>query len=466
MKAPLFGIGMQGRSPVITAKLMQNFYVDFRPQGEKTQVAAIGFPGLDLFVEFGDTAIRGSPLPVEQNDLLYLVHRGTFWEINNAGVMTSRGTLNTVSGYVEMAHDGTVVMIVDGTNGYTYNTGTNAFAQITDVNFPANPTSVTWTGGYFVAGFDNGRFYISTDGTTWAALDFSNAESNPDRLVRVIADHGELVLYGDISTEFWGVTGATDFPFGKVQGADAEWGLAARGSVAKFDDSLAFLCKNRMGQVIVGKLVGHQVQKISTPDLDTVINDYAVVSDATAFSYMLGGHPMYQINFPSAGYSWSFDGLSNEWSKRKSAGINRQRCEYGAPYLAQTVLTDYTNGRLYKLNDSTYTENGSVIEGEITGEHWDNELTRESIDCIRLDMEVGVGLVSGQGSDPQVMLQLSKDGGKTFGNERWRSAGKMGDYRRRVEWRRNGSSRRWTARVRITDPVKRVILGAYVNPVD
>lgn len=490
MKVPLFGLGMQSATPVVTAKKLQNFYVEFRPSGEKTQVIAIGFPGLDLFADFGDTAIRGM-IPVEQNDLLYVVHRGMFWEINNAGVKTSRGSIGTVSGAVGLAHNGTQVMIVDGSLGYIYDTVTNAFSQITDIWFPANPTSVTFQDGYFIAGFDDGTFYISApyDGLTWDALDFATAESNPDRLIRAFADHGELILFGDISTEFWGNSGATDFPYAKIQGADAEWGLGSRESLAKFDDSVAFLCKNRMGQVIVGKLSGHRVQKLSTPDLDKIINAYAVTSDAVAHSYLLGGHPMYQINFPSAGYSWSFDGLTNIWSVRKSADIARHRCEQGVQYLSATVLSDYSNGRLYRLNPETLDENGEVIEGEIVGEHWDNELERTTIDCLRIDMEVGTGagtegtitVWDGAGTlwddgttlwdyqvrvDTQAMLQLSKDGGKTWGTELWRGLGYLGEYDKRVEWRRLGQSRRWTAKVRIVDPVRRVILGAFVNPKD
>lgn len=543
MKLPLFGIGMQGKTPVVTAKLLQELYIDFRPQGEKTQVVAHGFAGLDLFVDFGDTSVRGN-LSIEQNDLHYAVHRGTLWELNNAGVKVSRGTLNTVTGAVGMAHNGTQLMIVDGTYGYIYDSavaaqaissitrvGTTAtlttsadhglatgmqvtvsgatpsqyngtytitvtgattftytmasdpggsaspvgsyvialaFAQIAS-GFPANPTSVTFQDGRFIVStdFENlGRFYISAayDGFTWDALDFANAESDPDRLIRVFADHGELILFGDISTEFWSNIG-TLFPYARTQGANAEWGLAARHSVAKFDDSVAFLCKNRMGEVIVGKLVGHAVQKLSTPDLDTIINGYSVTSDATAHSYMLGGHPMYQINFPAAGESWSFDGLSSIWTKRKSYGMTRHRCEFGAQFLSETIVTDAENGRLYRLNSVTLTENGDPMEAEIIGEHWDAELDRITIDKLRVDIEVGVGN-SGQGENPQAMLSVSKDGGKTFGLERWKPIGKTGDYKRRVEWHRLGQSRRWTVKLRITDPVRKTILGAYVNPVN
>lgn len=466
MKLPLFGIGMQGATPVITAKRMQNFYIEQRPQGEKTQVVALGVPGLDLFATFSDR-IRGM-LPIEQNNLLYVVTGGTFWQIDASGVKTSRGSLLTTTGNVMLAHNGTQVMVVDGTYGYIYNSSTLAFAQITDVDFPASPQSVTFQDGYFTIGLDDGKFYISApyNGLAWDALDFATAESDPDRLVRVFADHGELILFGDISTEFHTNIGATDFPYARVQGANAEWGLAARYSAVKFDDSVAFLCKNRMGQVLVGKLKGHAFEKLSTPDIDKTLNAYATHADATAFSYLLGGHAMYQINFPAEGESWLFDGLTGHWSNVKSQNITRQRCEWGVQFITRTILADYSNGNLYTLNNDTFTENGEMIEGEIIGEHWDSELMRINIDRIRIDMETGVGEVSGQGENPHIMLSLSRDGGKTWGVERWRPLGRQGEYTGRVDWRRNGQFTRATAKIRITDPVRRIILGAYVNPQD
>ena len=61
------------------------------------------------------------------------------------------------------------------------------------------------------------------------------------------------------------------------------------------------------------------------------------------------------------------------------------------------------------------------------------------------------------------MLQVSKDGGKTWGAERWMDMGALGDYKARAKWNRLGMARNWTFRLKISDPVKRVVLGAYVT---
>ena len=79
---------------------------------------------------------------------------------------------------------------------------------------------------------------------------------------------------------------------------------------------------------------------------------------------------------------------------------------------------------------------------------------------LRLDMEQGVGSSGGQGKTPQVMLQVSRDGGFTWGMELWTSFGPQGEYLRRAEWRRLGVSRNYVFKFRISDPVKVVLIGA------
>jgi hypothetical protein len=470
MKIPLFGLGVASRSPFITAKQLQNIYVEQRPAGEKSQYVGIGTAGLDLFISFGDTPVRGW-IVFEADDVFYAVHRGTLYEVNNAGVKTSIGSLLTTSGKCHLSHNGTQIFIVDGTYGYTYNTSTDTFAQVTDIDFPTAPETNTFQDGYSIINQGGtGRFYISDgyDSRAWDSLDFANAETSPDPLVRVLADHGELLLFGTTTTEFWGNNGAADFPYSRI--AATEWGLAAVDSLAKFDNSVACLVKNRMGQVMIAKFSGYVPQKISTPDIDAIINGYSAVSDASGYSYMLGGHPMYVINFPSAGYSWLYDGSTGIWTSLKSYGLTRHRAEMSLDYLNQTLISDYANGNVYKLRPNVLTDNGDPIERELISENIAGpDLERIGVDCLRLDMQTGNGTATGQGSNPQVMLQVSRDNGNTYGAEMWRTSGAIGKYNTCVEWRRLGALPQGGAyvfKVRITDPIEVTILSGIVNPND
>ena len=67
------------------------------------------------------------------------------------------------------------------------------------------------------------------------------------------------------------------------------------------------------------------------------------------------------------------------------------------------------------------------------------------------------------GADPQVMLRISNDGGKTWTEELWRSAGKLGEYTKRVSWNRMGSARRRVFEVTMTDPIPWKITGCYLE---
>jgi hypothetical protein len=68
------------------------------------------------------------------------------------------------------------------------------------------------------------------------------------------------------------------------------------------------------------------------------------------------------------------------------------------------------------------------------------------------------------GSDPRVMFRQSKDGGKTWGIERWRSAGKTGEYATRIMWDRIGSGRRRVIEVSTTDNIPWRLLGGFIKP--
>ena len=404
----------------------------------------------------GDTPIRGW---IAVGSLYYLVHRGTFYEVNNAGIKTSRGTISTTSGRVDMAYDGAVVLLTTGTNMYTYTVASTTFAVVADADAPQTAKTCAWLDGQFIVddGADD-EFFISADGTTWDPLDFSTAESASDGIVRVFADNGEVPLFGETTTEYWGNTGASDFPFQAIKGATQEFGLAARWSLSKFNSGLAGLMKNKNGQVQVMFIQGYAPRPISSLEIDHIINGYDAVSDATAFSYMLGGHPMYQINFPTPQKSWLYDATTNMWSSLEyGLSGGRHRGELQLDFLNKTLIADYSNGNIYELDADVYTDNGTAIVREITGRHLFSDNQRIIVDELFCDFETGVGLVSGQGSDPQAMLKVSKDNGHTWGNEMLATMGKIGKYLTRVVWRRLGIGRDFVFKVRVTDPVKFVM---------
>ena len=464
---PLFGLGLQGKSPNVTSNHLVNAYYEFQPEKDRTRVVIYGTPGLTLFVDQGDTPWRGLH-QFPKTSKLYGVHRGTFYEIDNAATVTARGTIGTVNGRVDITDDGTRIIVVDGTEIYVYDTSTPAtpIAAVTDPDRPIAPNTCIFQAGRILTDEDGTGQFKGSDSyapTSWNALNFATAESNPDNVIRIANINGAIAPFGAYTTEFWQNVGGSGFPYAKMIGADLEYGLAARWSLARFGGTYSFLAQNREGQVIVAMLNGYQIQRISNSEFEHIINNYSSVADATGFGYMLGGHPMYQLNFPNQGKSWLDDGSTEFWSELRYGANARHRAEIGVDFINRTIVSDYSNGKLYRLDVNSYTDNGDLIHTILKGRHIYNLKKNVSIPRLELGIEAGVGLVSGQGSDPVAGLRMSKDGGHSFGTQVFAPLGKMGEYTRRCLWRRLGIGRDIVPEVTITDPVKRVILEATLQ---
>lgn len=466
-ETPLFGLGLHGKSPRVTANKLINAYYEFQQDPDGTRVAIYGTPGLTLFLNQGDTPWRGLH-PFPGNSMLYGVHRGTFYSISNAALVTSLGMLNTTSGRVDIDDDGTRISVVDGSDVYVYNTSTPAtpIAEVVDADRPTSPNTCIVQAGRLITDENlTGRFKGSGAyaPTAWDGLDFATAESKPDHIIRVLNARGTLILMGSYTTEFWTNVGGSGFPYAPIIGAGSETGLASRWSVGKLLGTYAFLAKNREGQVFVGLLNGYRIERISNFELDDIINKYSTVSNATGFGYVIGGHPMYQLNFPSVGKSWLYDASTKYWSEVRYGADARHRAEICVDFINQTIVSDYENGNLYRIDPDAYTDNGDLIHTILRGRHISSRKKTVKLSSLELGIEAGVGTVTGQGSNPVAGLRLSKDGGHSFGTQTFAPMGAVGEYRKRCIWRRLGIGRDIVPEITITDPVKRVITDAVLN---
>jgi len=443
----LFGVGTKSESWAITAQKRINCLVEVRREQDRTRMALTGRPGLTAWVTtLGGNTTRGMwPVNTLSTPLLFVVQSGTLYSINNAGTTSAIGTIGTTSGDVSMADDGTYLVLVDGAKGYYYNMITPAgLNQITDGNFTTSPKFVTWQDTYFaVCSGATNQWQLSNnaDPTTWPAVNIGFTGSNPGALKAIMADHSVMNIFGLDYSEFWQDTGSPDFPYANIPGSAQEFGLASTWSLAKYDNSLAGLFQNKMGGTIAGRMSGFHIKKISDHDIDEIFGGYTTVGDARAFGYMMQGHPMYVVNFPTEDDSWAYDGYSNAWSEYQATDGTRFWGEKFAYFQNKFLVSDRRNGNIYQLDDATYTDNGSSIPMEVWSKHIWHDDKYVGIDSIQIDMESGIGLVTGQGVTPVIDLQVSKDGGNLI-------------------WRSLGAARDWVLKLRITDPVKRVITGA------
>lgn len=473
MKFPFIGPAYRARSVNFDAQRTINLYPEMSGTGTSKSIAMlVGCPGRRLYDTLAGGPIRGM-LRFSTHQAI-VVAGANVYKLTDAGVSTLIGTINADVTPVAMASNGTVIMLVTGgagSPGYFIDPNLNTVTTITDADYTGADT-VSFIDGYFIWNQSGTQFYQISGlySTTIEALDVAAAEGSPDLLVGLIVDHREVWLFGESSTEVHVNTGNPDFPFERIQGAFIEEGCAAPGSIAKLDNTVYWLAQNADGQGTVQAAAGYSPQRVSDHGVEYAIAQYSRIDDAFAYTYQQEGHSFYVLVFPTANATWVFDTSTRMWHERAwrdpaDGSLNRVRDNCHMAFAGKTLVGDHATGNIYELDLDCYDDNGDPLPAIRQAPHVSQGRVRQFFRRLWVDMETGVGLASGQGSDPQAMLQWSDDGGHTWSNELWASMGAIGDYKRRVEWRRLGQARDRIFRVTITDPVKRVLIDGDLDVV-
>ena len=472
MKIPFVGPSYQTRSANFAAARCVNLFPVVSESEDSKSVAALyGTPGTRLLATLGGSGgIRGVHVPTSGGDAI-VVRGGSVYRVNTSWVATLVGTVDDLSTPVSIKDNGVTAVITTGPNGYSLDLGTNVVTQISDPAFyGSRHVDFLNTYGILATPNSNVMYITGNNAITFDALDFASAESNAEPIVSHIVSHSEIVILKKTVTEVWSSSGDVDFPFAKNSNAAIEQGCAAPYSVVKMDNTVFWLGGNQEGQGIVWRLNGYTPVRVSTEAVEYAIAGYSAISDAVAYSYQQEGHTFYQLSFPTGNATWVYDANTSLWHERAyrntSTGLlGRHRSNCHMFFGGQHVVGDWENGNLYALDLNYYSDNGSPMPAIRSGGHIaSKDYSRIRHDLLQVDMETGVGLQSGQGSNPQAVLDWSDDGGKTWSNQHTASMGAVGKYGDRVRWTRLGSSRDRVYRITITDPVKRVILGASLNP--
>lgn len=451
-----------------------NLYPETDPLGtgnEGEVSALVSTPGLTLKLTLPTAPVRG--VWAASNGTLYAVGGQYLYSISSSWVATQLGQLNTSTGSVSMADNGIQLLIVDGSGvngGYYITLANNTFVQISDPNF-LGADQVTFQDGYFILNKPGTKLFYCSDlnAITFSALNTAGKGSYPDNLIGLISCQQNLYLFGAQSTEVWYDAGSTPCPFALIQGAVINTGCSAKFSIAKWQQSVFFVGGDDTGEGIVYQMQGYQPQRVSTPAIEASIRSAGStnVSNARAWIYQQSGHIFYCLNVPGLSTTWVFDMSTGLWHERTflgSWGFERHRGDCFAKAYSTSLVGDYVSGNIYALDSTNYTDNGTAIVRLRAAPHISKDMVRMFHKSFQLDLETGVGLSgSGQGLDPQAMLQWSDDSGHSWSNEHWVGIGKIGTTKTRSIWRRLGQSRDRVYRVMISDPVKVTLIGAEID---
>lgn len=414
--------------------------------------------------------------------LLYIVTGDAIYSLDAGLVPTFLGMINTLNGYVGVTANENQLIFVDGGDAYVWDTMTTTFTTVA-FGFPIFPVDVTMIDNYFV--IPNGgtqKFYVSAlnDGTMWDVLDFAIFQSTPDQLVATNSLKRRVYLFGNYSTEVWYDAGASDFPLRRDNNSLFEHGCASPDTIKEGFEVMLYLAQNQDGSAGVMLVQGTAYpQKISSPELDLYLQNVTMLNDSQAFLYKENGFTFYQLSFNTDNKTFLYVIETQKWSELETESGDRHPAANHSFFNNKHYVGMFDENKIYELSYQFFTYREELIKCILVcPPFYDTNHKRIRID--RFELEVAGGIPQGtlpnqmiydqlnslvvDNKSPNALLFVSRDGGRTFGNGVRASTGRLGDYLKRVLWRRLGcqKGRRIVLKIEFPYLVPFIVIGAYV----
>jgi hypothetical protein len=365
------------------------------------------------------------------------------------------------------------LFITSGGNGYCFVLATNALTTV----LTGEATMGGMINSRFLAfNISNGKVRMSAlnDGTTWDPTLFFQRSQAADPWQTMIVNPPEIWLIGEQTGEVWYDAGLFPQPFTPIPGAFFKYGTAAPFSGGVAGEYVTWLARTKDGQGTIVAAKGYVPQAISNFAVETALSGFArtaTLADAELLVQESEGHLFANFSFPTARRTWTCDlSMGMLWHERGRWDRANNSFDVWSPRVHTYAFNKHLVGNRgtgsIAVLDVTY---GSEADGapirrvRIPPPLWASSRERLVVSRLELKAETGLGLASGQGADPQVMLRTSMNA-KTWSSERLASAGKQGDYDRQIAWTQCGSAEKlWVPEISVSDPIPWRLSGAEID---
>lgn len=449
-----------------------NMYVESERVGEEVFYSARRADGLRLFLDTEEEFIRSDLLL--SDGLIYFVGGNNLWQVDRLGNKNNLGIIGGAGRCVletnNIPGDNQIGVLNGNGQLYVYqpSAGLNL---VTDLDFYPSSFITILNERFYLARDNTNQFFASavSDGTDYPTEAIASAESGPDDVVAPFAHKGAMWVLGVNSTERWQYVNDSSFPLRPIRSRVYERGCNAVNSIKRTGDNFCWFADDGT----VRAIVNDQMIKISDLSFELEVKGdgslrnpgYTTTEDAYAFFVDGPVHKIYYLTFPTEKVTWGYDFSTGLWHKRESLGQGKWLPAGAVAAWGEVIVADAGSGKLYYLDPATRDENGTRIDCEIitpsVSKRFDSVIPQ-----IEFDMEWGVGLVDGQGSDPMMRIAYSKDGGNTFTNHSPVKLGGEGSFRTRLStwsYGRVVRNQDFCLKLKVTDPVEFRLYAIYAN---
>lgn len=448
------------------------YYEQVQARFAPTQGALYPTPGRRAFLTVPDAGGRAL-FSAEGTGRVFAVIGGGFYELFSTQTAIKRGDVaqdNYPATISFNSASGGQLLITSGTNGYHFALGTNTFTTVLT-------NEVTMGGmidGRFLAfNIVTGQVRLSAlnDGTTWTAQFFARSAES-DMWQAMVIGNSEIWMLGSVTGEVWYNSGASPQPFALNRGSVFPSGTRAPFSAKRIGDSIVWVSATKDGGGQIMRAQGYNPEPISNYAIETALGQYAraaTIDDAEMMTYEQEGHAFAISTYPSGPGTWAIDmqtgsvhelGTWNPLYGRYDAWGPRVHCYAFHKHL----VADRTSGIISEMDLDIGNDLGAPIRRlRIPPPIYASSREQLLISRLSLRIEAGLGLGTGQGSDPKIMMRASKDG-KRWSAERMAGVGRQGEYGARTYWTQLGSSETlWVPEISFTEPIPLRIVGAELE---
>lgn len=359
------------------------------------------------------------------------------------GNITSLGSVGS-GGLVTMDYSFDRLAITSNGALYYYD---GTLTRVTDPDL-GTASCVLFIDGYFMT--TDGEFIVQTELTDPAQvnpLKYGSAESDPDPLYRLLKPRNELSAVGRFTVEQFQNVGGQFFAFQRVDGARVSKGAVGTQACCEFQDAIALLGSGRNEPISIYLAYQGTANKIATREIETLLEGYSEAALAnvllearsTRVSQLLYVHLPDQTLVYDAAASAALE--TPAWFTLTSSvlGLGQYRARSWVYAFDKWVFGDPQSNNLGTSSLTISTHYGEQIGWDFST----SALYSDGAGAIinQLELVALPGRVN-MTANPVIWTSYSLDG-VTFSTEMPISTGTLGQYDKRLVWRRQGFFKNW-----------------------
>ena len=378
--------------------------------------------------------------------------------ISATGVVTELGDVGS-GGKCDFDYSFNSLAINSG--GRLYYLTDGVFTECADPDL-GNASSVMYVDGYFM--MTDGDYIFVTDlndKNSINPLKYGSSEIDPDPIQRLLKVRNEPYAVNRYTIEVFQNVGGDFFPFQRITSAHIQKGAIGPDAACVYADAIAFLGsgKGESPAVYIGE--NAQTTKISTREIDTILETYteAQLAGVKLEKKVGKGHNHLYVHLPDRTLVYdaaaTLELKEHVWFVLTSSviGFEKYRAQNFVYCYGKWLCGDPTSTKLGILSDSVSSHFGDVVRHEVGtiitfGEIGGGIFHEVELVCL-------TGRVA-FGDHPQISTSYSSDG-MEWSVDIPISAGTFGDRAKRLVWLQNGLVKKyriqrfkWDSRAHLT----------------